>query len=75
MKPIKPINPSLSFLFAVPLHPLLAGSVHFFLDAAFFLEVALLPLDKAAMSTSHWWMRVMAMLAIVSGERSFIFSR
>ena len=75
MKPIKHINPSLSFLFAVPLHPLLAGSVHFFLDAAFLLEVALLPLDKAADEHVALVDGVMAMLAIVSGERSFIFSR
>ena len=44
--PIEPIR--YCAVCTVTLLPVLAGAVHFLLDAALFDEVALLPLDKAA---------------------------
>lgn len=44
--PFTPSNPSL--LSAIPAHPLLAGAVHLFLDAALLLEVVLLPFNQSA---------------------------
>lgn len=79
-RPIRPINPihPIKFHHSLPpfrrIHSLRARYISSLMPP-FSLKLLFCHSISPRMSTSHWWMRVMAMLAMVSGERSLIFSR